>query len=191
MVATSRDTILPAITDQDIYLAFSNVFTGPDAEIRKTKRVKQLVRKAEQQPQVADLLRECEKRHISRKSLCKRIGVLLSAHVFESFAFAKLRFPDLPQSALQAPQAAEGEAPEAEASSSQPLNQAGATGVVPQWSDASDDLDDSGEWHRKRIPRVCGQALIQSNTLRRNLCSSENTSSCPRAEHHPPQDLSA
>lgn len=96
--------------DKDVYLAFTNIFAGPNSEVRKKSDIKKLVRRNEKLPEVALLL---GKHGFARAAVYGRIKALLEDQVFGSHLHAKLRFPDL--FAASPAQTAEREASEAEA----------------------------------------------------------------------------
>lgn len=98
----------PPPDERVIYLALKNVFQGPNAKLRKRATIRKLIREANGQDDIADLLRE----H-NPDVLCKLTQKLLSQNIFESTLNAKLRFPELFDTSPT--QSAEDQASEAEA----------------------------------------------------------------------------
>ncbi|KAJ4409221.1 hypothetical protein N0V82_009494 [Gnomoniopsis sp. IMI 355080] len=80
--------------DKDIYLAFSTVFKGSCAQIRKASAIQRLVKQSEKQTEVAQFF--ARNNHKSMRAVIyDRLKVLLEQRVFESYSRARLRFPDL------------------------------------------------------------------------------------------------
>lgn len=73
-----------------VYLALKDTFRAADAQIRKAKKVRELVQKAQQHGDVRDLI---EEHHFD--NVCNVVKVLLEQQIFESTLKAKMRFPEL------------------------------------------------------------------------------------------------
>ena len=91
-----------------IYLALKDIFRGPDAQLRKSKKVRELIQKHQHCADIRDLIEE----H-SFDNVYSVTKVLLEQQVFESTLRAKLRFPEVFE--VSPAQSAEREASEAEA----------------------------------------------------------------------------
>lgn len=76
--------------DRVVYMAFNGIFQGQDSQIRNLAAIKRLVRKHEEQPQVAQLLEE-----YSAPVIYKNLQRLLVGQIFESTVKAKMEFPEL------------------------------------------------------------------------------------------------
>ncbi|GAB7349903.1 hypothetical protein MBLNU459_g0593t1 [Dothideomycetes sp. NU459] len=73
-----------------VYLAFKNVFKGNDAQLRKSKRISELIEKHQKNPDIKSLI----KRH-GVDNIRVTVKALLEENIFESTLQAKLRFPDI------------------------------------------------------------------------------------------------
>ena len=91
-----------------VYLTLKNVFKGANAEVRQPKAIRKLIKKNQQQRDVADLIRA----H-NIETICTTARTLLTEQVFESTLKAKIRFPEVFD--VSPTQSAEREASEAEA----------------------------------------------------------------------------
>lgn len=91
-----------------VYLALKDSFKGADAQIRKAKKVRDLVQKAQHNVDVRDLIRE----H-NLENVCIVAKALLEQQIFESTLRAKVRFPEVFE--ISPAQSAERSASEAEA----------------------------------------------------------------------------
>lgn len=98
----------PQPDERVVYLALKPVFKGQDAEMRKDKAVRKLIKKHETQKDVADLVREHK-----FEVICNTARTLLCEGIFASTLKAKIRFPELFD--ISPNQSAEREASEAEA----------------------------------------------------------------------------
>jgi hypothetical protein len=95
-----------------VYLALKNIFKGADAQVRKAKKVRELIQKAQQNIDVRNLIRE----H-SIDNVCNVAKALLEQQIFESTLKAKIRFPEVFE--VSPAQSAERSASEAEAAKSE------------------------------------------------------------------------
>lgn len=91
-----------------VYLALKNIFRGADAQIRKAKKVRELVQKSQRNIDVRDLIQE----H-NLDNVCSVAKALLEQQIFESTLKAKIRFPEVFE--ISPAQSAERSASEAEA----------------------------------------------------------------------------
>ena len=91
-----------------VYLALKNTFKGADAQVRKAKKVRELVQKVQNNGDVRDLVQE----H-SFDNVCHVAKALLEHQIFESTLKAKIRFPEVFE--ISPAQTAERSASEAEA----------------------------------------------------------------------------
>lgn len=91
-----------------VYLALKDIFRGADAQIRRLKKVRELIQKHQRRTDVRNLIQE----H-NIDNVCNVAKVLLEQQVFESTLKAKIRFPDVFE--VSPVQSAEREASEAEA----------------------------------------------------------------------------
>jgi hypothetical protein len=73
-----------------VYLVLRGVFKGVDAQIRKTKKVNELIQKHQHEKKINNLIQE----H-SMVNLCSVAKILLEQQIFESTLKAKIRFPDV------------------------------------------------------------------------------------------------
>ena len=94
--------------EQLVYLALKNSFEGADSQIRKTKKVREVVQKAQHNIDVRDLIQE----H-NLDNVCNIAKALLEQQIFESTLKAKIRFPEVFE--ISPAQSAERSASEAEA----------------------------------------------------------------------------
>ncbi|OAP55055.1 hypothetical protein AYL99_10755 [Fonsecaea erecta] len=95
-----------------VYLALRNTFKGADAQVRRPKKVRELVQKVQKRSDVRDLIRE----H-NIDNVCNVARSLLEQQIFESTLKAKIRFPEVFQ--VSPAQTAERSASEAEAARSE------------------------------------------------------------------------
>ncbi|ETN45756.1 uncharacterized protein HMPREF1541_09589 [Cyphellophora europaea CBS 101466] len=98
--------------ERSVYLAFKNVFKGPEAQIRTSKKIRKLVQNHQNETDIRDLITE-----YNHDNVCNSIKSLLEQQIFESTLKAKLKFPEVfdvspTQSADRA--ASEAEAAQAE-----------------------------------------------------------------------------
>jgi hypothetical protein len=91
-----------------VYLALKNTFKGTEAQVRKAKKVRELVLKEQHNADVRELIRE----H-NLDNVCNVAKALLEQQIFESTLRAKLRFPEVFE--VSPAQSAERSASEAEA----------------------------------------------------------------------------
>ena len=91
-----------------VYLALRNIFKGADAQLRRPKKVRELIQKHQHCADVRDLLEE----H-NVDTVCSTAKILLDNQIFESTLKAKIRFPEVFE--VSPAQSAEREASEAEA----------------------------------------------------------------------------
>ena len=84
------------------------MFKGADAQVRRPKKVRELIQKAQQNVDVRDLVRE----H-NMDNVCNMAKALLEQQIFESTLKAKIRFPEVFE--VSPAQSAERSASEAEA----------------------------------------------------------------------------
>ena len=73
-----------------IYLALKNTFKGADAQVRKPKKIRELIQKQQQSRDVRDLVQA----H-NLDNVCNVAKVLLDQQIFESTLKAKIRFPEV------------------------------------------------------------------------------------------------
>ena len=73
-----------------IYLALKNTFKGADAQVRKPKKIRELIQKQQQSRDVRDLVHA----H-NLDNVCNVAKVLLDQQIFESTLKAKTRFPEV------------------------------------------------------------------------------------------------
>ncbi|KIW40879.1 uncharacterized protein PV06_06492 [Exophiala oligosperma] len=91
-----------------VYLALKEIFKGADAQVRKAKKVREIVQKARNSIDVRDLIQQ----H-NIENVCSVIKTLLEKQIFESTLKAKIRFPEVFE--ISPAQSAERSASEAEA----------------------------------------------------------------------------
>jgi len=91
-----------------VYLALRNIFKGADAQVRRPRKVRELIQKANQNVDIKDLIRE----H-NLDNVCNTAKALLDQQIFESTLKAKIRFPEIFE--VSPAQSAERSAAEAEA----------------------------------------------------------------------------
>jgi hypothetical protein len=91
-----------------VYLALKDSFKGADAQIRRAKKVREVVQKAQHNIDVRDLIQE----H-NLENVCYIVKALLEQQIFESTLKAKIRFPEVFE--ISPAQSAERSASEAEA----------------------------------------------------------------------------
>jgi len=91
-----------------VYLALKDIFRGGDAQLRRLKKVRELIQKHQNRASVRDLI---QAHNID--NVCNVAKVLLDHQVFESTLKAKIRFPEVFE--VSPAQSAEREASEAEA----------------------------------------------------------------------------
>ncbi|RMZ79333.1 hypothetical protein DV737_g3420, partial [Chaetothyriales sp. CBS 132003] len=91
-----------------LYLALKNSFKGADAQIRRGKKVREVVQKAQHNIDVRDLIQE----H-NLDNVCNVAKALLEQEIFKSTLKAKIRFPEVFE--ISPAQSAERSASEAEA----------------------------------------------------------------------------
>jgi len=91
-----------------VYLALKNIFKGNEAQVRKAKKVRELMSKRQHNNDVKNLIRQ----H-NFDNVCNVAKALLEKQVFESTSKAKIRFPELFE--VSAAQSAERSASEAKA----------------------------------------------------------------------------
>lgn len=91
-----------------VYLALKDIFRGGDAQLRRAKKVRELIQKHQNRASVRDLI---QAHNID--NVCNVAKVLLEHQVFESTLIAKIRFPEVFE--VSPAQSAEREASEAEA----------------------------------------------------------------------------
>jgi hypothetical protein len=96
-----------------VYLAFTNVFKGPDAQLRIPKKIRKLIQKQldDGDGQVRALVDE-----YNIDNVCNAAKALLQSEIFASTLNAKMRFPELFE--VSPAQSAERVASEAEAARS-------------------------------------------------------------------------
>lgn len=73
-----------------VYLALKGVFKSTDAQLRKPKKIRELIKKHQQQGDIQDLIQE----H-NIDNVCNVAKVLLEERIFESTLNAKVRFPEV------------------------------------------------------------------------------------------------
>lgn len=73
-----------------VYLALKGVFKGTDAQLRRQKKIRELITKHQHQADIQDLLQEHNKDNV-----CNVAKVLLKERIFESTLNAKVRFPEV------------------------------------------------------------------------------------------------
>lgn len=95
-----------------VYLALKNVFKGPDAQVRKAKKIRDLVLKRQHMLDVHELIKE----H-NIDNVCQVAKVLLEEGIFASTLKAKIRFPEVFE--VSPAQSAERSASEEEAARSE------------------------------------------------------------------------
>lgn len=76
--------------DKEIYLAFSTVFKGAKAEVRRQSVIKRLVQHNAKQPEVAAFFRKNSHDGV-RDVLYERLKILLEQRIFELYSRAKLK----------------------------------------------------------------------------------------------------
>ena len=91
-----------------VYLALKESFKGADAQVRKAKKVREIVQKAQNNIDVRDLIQQ----H-NIENVCSVTKTLLEQQIFESTLKAKIRFPEVFE--ISPAQSAERSASEAEA----------------------------------------------------------------------------
>ncbi|PHH90138.1 hypothetical protein CDD83_4420 [Cordyceps sp. RAO-2017] len=91
------------VDEKHLYLAFKPVFTGPNADIRKTKTILNVIKQNKQRDGVSDLVDEHGPDVIAKAAV-----TLLRDRVFKSLDAARSRFPDLFEA--QSPSAAGSDA---------------------------------------------------------------------------------
>ena len=98
--------ILP--DERVVYLALKNTFKGADAQLRKAKKIREVILRRQHNDDVRDLIRE----H-NIDDVCNVARALLEQQIFESTLKAKTRFPEVFE--VSPAQSAERSASEAEA----------------------------------------------------------------------------
>lgn len=73
-----------------VYLALKNVFRGADAQLRKSKKIRELILRQQHSIDVKDLI---EAHNID--NVCNIAKSLLEQQLFESTLKAKIRFPEV------------------------------------------------------------------------------------------------
>ena len=73
-----------------VYLAFKNTFRGADAQVRKPKKIRELIQKTQGNADARDLIQE----H-NLDNVCNVAKALLDQQIFESTVKAKIRFPEV------------------------------------------------------------------------------------------------
>ena len=73
-----------------VYLALKNTFRGADAQLRKPKKIRELILKRQNDIDVKDLIRE----H-NIDNVCNVARSLLEQQIFESTLQAKIQFPEV------------------------------------------------------------------------------------------------
>lgn len=73
-----------------VYLALKNVFRGADAQLRKSKKIRELILKRQSSIDVRDLI---DAHNID--NVCNVAKSLLEQQLFESTLKAKIRFPEV------------------------------------------------------------------------------------------------
>ncbi|KAK6362466.1 hypothetical protein LTS17_012839 [Exophiala oligosperma] len=91
-----------------VYLALKESFKGADAHIRRAKKVREIIQKAQNNIDVRDLIQQ----H-NLENVCSVTKALLEQQIFESTLKAKIRFPEVFE--ISPAQTAERAASEAEA----------------------------------------------------------------------------
>jgi hypothetical protein len=91
-----------------VYLALKEFFKGADAQIRRPKKVREIVQKAQDNLDVRDLIQQ----H-NIDNVCNVTKSLLEQQIFESTLKAKIRFPEVFE--ISPAQSAERSVSEAEA----------------------------------------------------------------------------
>jgi hypothetical protein len=91
-----------------VYLALKNTFKGTEAQVRKTKKVRELILRRQHNEDVKNLIREHNVNNV-----CNVAKALLEQQIFESTLKAKIRFPEVFE--VSPAQSAERSASEAEA----------------------------------------------------------------------------
>lgn len=95
-----------------VYLALKNIFKGADAQVRKAKKIRDLVLKRQHMLDVHELI----KAH-NFDNVCQVAKVLLEEEIFASTLKAKIRFPEVFE--ISPAQSAERSASEEEAARSE------------------------------------------------------------------------
>jgi hypothetical protein len=111
----SRPSLMAKKTPPDerlVYLALKNIFKGADAQLRRQKKIREVIERHRQRPDVRALLEE----H-NIESICNAAKILLDNQIYESTLKAKIRFPEVFE--VSPAQSAEREASEAEAAKSE------------------------------------------------------------------------
>ncbi|KEF57251.1 uncharacterized protein A1O9_05168 [Exophiala aquamarina CBS 119918] len=131
-----------------VYLALKDFFKGADGQIRKAKKVREVVQKAQHNIDVRDLIQQ----H-NFESICSVTKALLEQQIFESTLKAKIRFPEVFE--ISPAQSAERSASEVEAarleadavkSASAGHNKDIATGDSDDVHWSSDKVSRAGWW---------------------------------------------
>lgn len=73
-----------------IYLELKNTFKGADAQVRKPKKIRELIQKQQHSIDVEDLAQA-----YNLDNVCNAAKVLLDQQIFESTLKAKIRFPEV------------------------------------------------------------------------------------------------
>jgi len=73
-----------------VYLALTNIFRGADAQLRRPKKIRELILKQQDNIDVRDLI---ETHNID--NVCNVAKTLLDQQIFESMLKAKIRFPEV------------------------------------------------------------------------------------------------
>jgi hypothetical protein len=91
-----------------VYLALKNTFDGAEAQVRRPRKIRELILKRQHAADIGSLIRE----HCI-DNVCNVAKTLLEQQIFESTLKAKIRFPEVFE--VSPAQSAERSASEAEA----------------------------------------------------------------------------
>ena len=73
-----------------VYLALTNIFRGADAQLRRPKKIRELILKQQDNIDVRDLIEIHNIDHV-----CNVAKTLLDQQIFESTLKTKIRFPEV------------------------------------------------------------------------------------------------
>ena len=119
-----------------VYLALKNTFRGADAQLRKSRKIRELILKSQKNNDVKDLIKE----H-NIDNVCNAAKALLEEQIFESTLKAKIRFPEVFE--VSPAQSAERSTSEAEAA----RNEANAIRVAAEGQRSDDPLECNADTH--------------------------------------------
>ena len=129
-----------------VYLALKNVFRGADAQLRRPKKIRELIQKRQNNIEIRDLVEA----H-NMDNVCNVAKALLEQQIFESTLKAKIRFPEVFE--VSPAQSAERSASEEEAA----RTEADAIKAVAEGSSCpAPPFDDTGGVPRDAVVHTSG-----------------------------------